>query len=157
MNQQRSTRQAANSGPDQSRKKQSRRLALFAAATSLLLLALALFAAYRQSETHRASSRARKAHEHSAHATPTPQLSERALKDTAWDPAWPSLPDTGTPAKPIEQARAMYAFAARHPEVLQYAPCYCGCESGGHRSTSDCFVKGRDANGKPQWDGMGFI
>ena len=162
MNQQRSTKQAANSGPDQLRKKQSRRLALFGAATSLLLLALALFAAYRQSETHRASSGARKAHEHSAHATPASQLSERALpglalKDTAWDPAWPQLPDAGTPAKPIEQARAMYAFAARHPEVLQYAPCYCGCESGGHRSASDCFVKGRDANGKPEWDGMGFI
>jgi hypothetical protein len=50
----------------------------------------------------------------------------------------------------------MYAFAARHPEVLQYAPCYCGCESGGHQNVRDCFVKDRDANGKPQWDGMGF-
>ncbi len=94
---------------------------------------------------------------------PTPQatqasgLSEQALKDTAWDPAWPPLPGAGRPAQPIEQVRAMYAFAARHPEVLQYAPCYCGCESGGHRNVRDCFVKGRDASGRPQWDGMGFI
>jgi hypothetical protein len=156
MTRQRSTKQAANSGPDQSRKKQSRRLTLFGAAASLLLLALALFAAYRRAETRRASSEARKAHEHSVRATPTPQLSERALKDTVWDPAWPPLPDVGTPAKPIEHVRAMYAFAARHPEVMQYAPCYCGCERSGHRSASDCFVKGRDASGRPQWDGRGF-
>jgi len=134
MTRQRSTKQAVNSGPDQLRKKQSRRLTLFAAAASLLLLALALFTAYRRAETRRASSEARKAHEHSAHATPTPQLSEQALKDTAWDPAWPPLPDAGTPAKTIDQAPAMYAFAARHPEVMQYAPCYCGCERSGHRS-----------------------
>ncbi len=78
------------------------------------------------------------------------------MEDTAWDPAWPPLPGAGAPAKPIEEVRAMYAFAARHPEVLQYAPCYCGCESVGHRSVRDCFVKGRDAKGRPRWDGMGF-
>lgn len=92
-----------------------------------------------------------------AHAQSTPQMTEQALKDTAWDPQWPPLPNAGTPAQPLDQVRAMYAFAARHPEVLQYAPCYCGCESGGHANVRDCFVKGRDATGKPQWDGMGFI
>lgn len=92
-----------------------------------------------------------------AQTQPTPQLTGQTLKDIAWDPAWPPLPNAGTPAQPIEQVRAMYAFAARHPEVLQYAPCYCGCESGGHQNVHDCFVKGSDASGKPQWDGMGFI
>jgi len=92
-----------------------------------------------------------------AQTTPTPQLSEQALKDTAWDSTWPPLPNAGTPAQPVEQVRAMYAFTARHPEVMEYAPCYCGCESGGHQSARDCFVKGRTADGKPQWDGMGFI
>jgi hypothetical protein len=62
----------------------------------------------------------------------------------------------GKPVKPIEEVRAMYAFAARHPEVLQYAPCYCGCEHIGHKSVRDCFIKGRDAKGAPQWDSMGF-
>jgi hypothetical protein len=84
-------------------------------------------------------------------------MSEQALKDTAWDSAWLPLPNAGTPAQPIEQVRAMYAFTARHPEVMEYAPCYCGCESGGHQSARDCFVKGQTADGKPQWDGMGFI
>ena len=89
-------------------------------------------------------------------AQSTPEMTEQALKDIAWDPQWPPLPNARKPAKPIEQVRAMYAFAARHPEVMQYAPCYCGCESQGHESARDCFVKGRTADGKPQWDGMGF-
>lgn len=90
--------------------------------------------------------------------TPQPisQMTEQALKDTAWDSAWPPLPDAGTPAQPLDQVRAMYAFAARHPEVMQYAPCYCGCEAQDHKSARDCFVKGRTTDGKPQWDGMGF-
>ena len=37
--------------------------------------------------------------------------------------------------------RAAYQFAAEHPEVLSYVPCFCGCERGGHRGNDDCFVK----------------
>jgi hypothetical protein len=35
-----------------------------------------------------------------------------------------------------------YVFAAKHPEVLQYMPCYCGCEEprSAHESNYDCFV-----------------
>ena len=109
--------------------------------------------------TNRAPSKhasARAKQESTQSPQPMPQMTEQALKDIAWDPAWPSLPSAGTPSQPIEQVRALYAFAARHPEVLQYAPCYCGCESGGHQSARDCFVKDRTADGKPQWDGMGF-
>jgi hypothetical protein len=146
-------KQKKHSDRSQPRKNQLRWLAALAVIAPLSWLALTLFASYRRDEMHRASVRAHKA----SHASPTPQLSEQALKDTAWDSSWPPLPNAGTPAKPIEQVRAMYAFAARHAEVLQYAPCYCGCESGGHENVHDCFVKGRDANGKPQWDGMGFI
>ena len=141
-----------NSGTDRSRGKQWRWPVAFIAVAASFWLALTLFGSYRQSRISRAVSQTR-----NAQATPTPRLSEQALKDIAWDPAWPPLPDAGTPAQPLEQVRAMYAFAARRPEVLQYAPCYCGCESGGHQNAHDCFVKGRDAAGKPQWDGMGFI
>lgn len=95
--------------------------------------------------------------ESAAQTQPTPPMTEQALKDTAWEAKWPPLPTAETPARPLDQVRAMYAFAARHPEVLEYAPCYCGCESGGHKSARDCFVKGRTAEGKPQWDEMGFI
>ena len=53
--------------------------------------------------------------------------------------------------------QAVYTFAARHPEVLRYVPCFCGCESRGHTDNEDCFIAGRDANGRPRWEehGMG--
>lgn len=149
MTHQKSTKQEKRSGTDRAHRKQLRWLLVLAIVAPMFWLGLTLFANYRQTEI---SSAAR-----SAQATPTPKLSEQALKDTAWDPAWMPLPNAGTPAQPIEQVRAMYAFTARHPEVMEYAPCYCGCESGGHRSARDCFVKGRTADDKPQWDGMGFI
>jgi len=156
MTQQISTKRAPSSVPNQLRKKRSRLLALFPGLASLLLLAPTLFAAYRQAETRQASSEARKESAQSAQGAPAAAAAEQELKDTAWDPSWPPLPGVGKPALPIKQVRAMYAFAARHPEVLQYAPCYCGCERIGHNCVRDCFIKGRDANGKPQWDGMGF-
>ena len=60
----------------------------------------------------------------------------------------PPLPFTGAPpARPIETVRAAYKFAAEHPEVLGYMPCYCGCERTGHRGNDDCFVTARDAHG----------
>ena len=51
----------------------------------------------------------------------------------------------------------VYEFAARHPEVLQYMPCYCGCERVGHGGNHDCFVKRRAANGRiAEWDPHGI-
>jgi hypothetical protein len=79
-----------------------------------------------------------------------------ATGDTAWDSAWPPLPQLGQPARPIEIVRATYAYAARRGDVLQYMPCYCGCERQGHRSNQDCFVKGRTQAGIPRWDPMGY-
>ena len=156
MAEQGAKKETNNPGTDDACAKRWRGPAAFAVVVGLCGLVLTLFASCRRAEVSPASSGARKADTHSARSTPAPRLSEQALKDTAWDTAWPPLPDAGTPAQPLEQVRAMYAFAARHPEVLQYAPCYCGCESGGHMNARDCFVKGRDARGNPQWDGMGF-
>jgi hypothetical protein len=50
-------------------------------------------------------------------------------------------------ARPPEVVKAAYKFAAEHPEVLSYVPCFCGCERMGHRGNEDCFVKARDVNG----------
>lgn len=93
----------------------------------------------------------RKAVEHEASAPV-----EQSFADTAWDPAWPPLPQSGPPARPIEMVRAAYAYAVRRGDVLQYMPCYCGCERQGHGSNRDCFLKGKTAAGAPQWDAMGF-
>jgi len=60
-------------------------------------------------------------------------------------------------ARSTEVVRAAYEFAARHPEVLDYVPCFCGCERGGHQGNHDCFVAGRDAEGNvTNWEAHGM-
>ncbi len=70
----------------------------------------------------------------------------------------PALPRVSfTPPRPMAVVQQVYDFAARHPEVLQYVPCYCGCERSGHNGNHDCFVKSRAANGTvTEWDGHGL-
>jgi hypothetical protein len=61
------------------------------------------------------------------------------------------------PARSPEVVRAAYKFAAEHPEILSYVPCFCGCERSGHRGNEDCFVKARDVNGDVvQWEEHGM-
>lgn len=58
--------------------------------------------------------------------------------------------------RPPDVIRAAYRFAAEHPEVLSYVPCFCGCESEGHHANHDCFVRQRAANGDViAWDDHG--
>jgi uncharacterized protein with PCYCGC motif len=60
--------------------------------------------------------------------------------------------------RPSETTRMAYEFAARHPEVLKYIPCFCGCEQMGHKGNDDCFVAGRDSSGKTRdWQPHGAI
>ena len=70
----------------------------------------------------------------------------------------PALAFPGYPTpRPPAVVRAAYKFAAEHPEVLSYVPCFCGCEHSGHRGNEDCFVKARDVNGNVvQWDEHGM-
>lgn len=71
--------------------------------------------------------------------------------------ALPPLPNPGfAPARPMETTRMAYEFAARHPEVIKYVPCYCGCERSGHGSNESCFVQSRDARGGVKWDDHGW-
>lgn len=60
-------------------------------------------------------------------------------------------------ARPVAVIKAAYEFAARHPEVMNYIPCFCGCERGGHKGNHDCFVAGRDDAGDvTHWDVHGI-
>jgi len=70
----------------------------------------------------------------------------------------PPLPVTGfAPARPMDTVRAVFQFAALHPEVLHHIPCFCGCQNMGHRHNDDCFVKSRDASGVPtEWEAHGL-
>jgi hypothetical protein len=57
----------------------------------------------------------------------------------------------------MDVVNASYRFAAEHPEVLAYVPCYCGCERSGHRGNDDCFVAARAANGDvTEWEPHGM-
>ena len=70
----------------------------------------------------------------------------------------PPLPNVGfAPVRPMDVVRATYDFAAQHPEVLKYVPCYCGCGSQGHKANESCFIARRDAKGNVlEWDTHGF-
>jgi hypothetical protein len=60
------------------------------------------------------------------------------------------------PPRPQDVIVAAYQFAAEHPEVLTYVPCFCGCERSGHAGNHDCFVRQRAANGDVVgWDEHG--
>ena len=69
----------------------------------------------------------------------------------------PPIPFAGyAPPRPAEVVTAAYYFAAEHPEILSYVPCFCGCERSGHKGNHDCFVKSRAANGDViEWDEHG--
>jgi Protein of unknown function with PCYCGC motif len=55
--------------------------------------------------------------------------------------------------RPVSVVKSAYEFAARHPEVLRYVPCFCGCERGGHTANHDCYVRRRDREGHvTEWD-----
>ena len=76
----------------------------------------------------------------------------------------PNLPPLDLPnidprllPRPPDVIRTTYRFAAEHPEVLSYMPCYCGCDKSGHRSSEDCFVKSRSKNGDvTEWNDHGI-
>jgi hypothetical protein len=93
-------------------------------------------------------------HDHGA-APMKPMVSRGPMKPHVG--ALPPLPYEGYPSpRPMPVTQAAYEFAARHPEVLHYMPCYCGCERGGHGANHDCFVRSRDASGKVTWDSHGY-
>src|SRR6187200_534966 len=80
--------------------------------------------------------------------THAPELSDADI------PPLPAVPYP--PARPMEVVREVYVFAARHPEVLSHVPCFCGCESRGHKHNDDCFVTERDDKGRPtKWEPHG--
>ena len=70
----------------------------------------------------------------------------------------PALPIRGyAPPRPMQTVMAAFQFAAEHPEVLSYIPCYCGCQNQGHRGNDECFVKARNANGDvTEWQEHGL-
>jgi hypothetical protein len=52
-------------------------------------------------------------------------------------------PGAHSGARPFAVVKAAYEFAARHPEVIGYIPCFCGCERGGR-----CVLRRRTWRGR---------
>jgi hypothetical protein len=92
---------------------------------------------------------------------PTPEAIAKAEEAARLGPRkqanLPPIPFQGyAPPRPREVITAAYQFAAEHPEVLSYVPCFCGCERAGHTGNTDCFVKERAPNGDVvTWDPHG--
>jgi len=96
------------------------------------------------------------------------QTASAATTDAAQAPAGPLKPhkqaklpplpfQAYTPPRPPDVVRAAYMFAAEHPEVLSYVPCFCGCERSGHKGNEDCFVARRDNAGDVvEWEPHGL-
>lgn len=92
---------------------------------------------------------------------PDPRAVARAAANASLGPrkhaALPPIPFQGyAPPRSPEVITAAYRFAADHPEILSYVPCFCGCERSGHGANHDCFVKQRAENGDVvAWDEHG--
>jgi hypothetical protein len=90
-----------------------------------------------------------------AAATPAAADQATATGDARWARFGPhkqaNLPpmpvQSYAPPRPMNVVREAYLFAAEHPEILSYVPCFCGCERGGHKGNHDCFVAARDDKG----------
>ena len=122
------------------------------------------FGAYTFLQTDRAEPAAATAavNQPAAAEVPAPEAAPPAAPAVALAPhpqkEYPPLELPGYPlGRPPEVIKAAYIFAAEHPEVLTYVPCFCGCERSGHKGNEDCFVKSRAANGDvSQWEPHGM-
>ena len=45
-----------------------------------------------------------------------------------------------------------YRFALARPDVLQWLPCYCGCQGIPHKSNLDCFFQRREVQGNYRYE-----
>ncbi len=125
-------------------------VALGVAASAVLVLAASCSTSVESSAASAAPA---------ANASAVPAAQVRPAQSFAVAPDMPLVPgNIATAVRPAEVVKAAYLFAAQHPEVLKYVPCFCGCERGGHRGNDDCFVSARDASGKPsQWEAHGMV
>ena len=89
---------------------------------------------------------------------PAPPPSGEPTPIPPGDAALPPLPlvQNLVPRSP-QVIRDAYIFAAQNPQILDYVPCFCGCETRGHKRNADCFVQSRNPDGSVrEWDTHGM-
>ena len=70
-------------------------------------------------------------------------------------PPYPFIPNMAP--RSADLITEVYEFAGRRPDILEYVPCFCGCESAGHRANAHCFVQSRNADGSvAAWEPHGL-
>jgi hypothetical protein len=143
------SRAASELPPSEPDAPRSRTPLILAGAAALVVLALAFL--YTRPRDTAADSAA-------TSAPPAPVAYAQPIRKAHPQANLPPLQFPGYPtARSPEVIRAAYQFAAEHPEVLSYVPCFCGCERAGHRGNEDCFVRERDVNGDVvAWDDHGM-
>jgi Protein of unknown function with PCYCGC motif len=140
-------------------------LAIVAAA----VIGIAVFAFWRGGDSSPAASSTASTTPGAANAPkqakgdePTPEIIAATAAQAALGPHvqadLPPIPFRGyAPPRPVEVVTAAFKFAAEHPEVASYIPCFCGCQNGGHKGNTDCFVRSRAQNGDViEWEEHGL-
>lgn len=114
-------------------------LPLFAA----VIFLLGACSSNKATETNTEDKKQAENHDHTQHA-PNGDLQEKT-KSIETLPSF--LKD-----KP-EDMSTVYSAVAKHRELLESMPCYCGCgDSAGHKDNYDCFVFDNKKDGSIIWD-----
>jgi len=136
---------------------------------AVVVIGIAVFAFWRGGDTPSATAAAANGAKQGADgpklakgAEPTPEIIAATEAQAALGPHkqadLPPIPFQGyAPPRPVEVVTAAFQFAAEHPEVSSYIPCFCGCQQGGHKGNTDCFVRSRAKNGDViEWEPHGL-
>ena len=131
---------------------------LIIGAIVVALVGVGVLAFWRPSENPSASASTESANAQSADPRAEARAASLAKLGPHKQASLPPIPfQVGyAPPRSTEVVTAAYQFAAEHPEILSYVPCFCGCERSGHQGNHDCFVKARAENGDVvAWDEHG--
>jgi hypothetical protein len=71
-------------------------------------------------------------------AAPAAAAAEADMPMAGAETAWAARPEYVRANARTEEA---YQYAMQHPQIVQWMPCYCGCEAMGHGSNLDCYYK----------------
>jgi len=122
-----------------------------------LLVAAVAVGGFIYARNGRGQAEATQANAQPAQTAPIAEVPEVARKPHPQKTLPPLPVQAYAPPRPPDVVRAAYVFAAEHPEILSYVPCFCGCERSGHRGNEDCFVAARDASGDvTEWEPHGL-
>jgi hypothetical protein len=133
----------------------------FIAVAAALVLGIAAFALRSTGTGGAGSPPPRQTPANITDVHPSPEVEAEAKANASLGPhkqaSYPPIPFQGyAPPRPTEVVTAAFEFAAEHPEIASYVPCFCGCQMMGHHGNEQCFVRSRAPNGDvTEWEPHG--